>query len=1167
MIHDAGMTDMSEIPRAIRSWSREALGVEKGARLLLLSNDPDGRGRRLYRTLKRQMRGQGLRVLDVAAHGSSQGHAIFGLAAGDEAAADDLDFQGHRERLLDTLRRGLDGLQGGEAHPVVLFVEDIERCDDRTKLLVEMLLDTAAEDYPFREDPDMRAVVVALDTSGPTAETLARHPGALRFDPGPVRITEHRPARKLRVETIRAARLLQISELPLRQAEVDQIAGPGSLESLEREGVALERRGRGRSALYTVAETHPAGLPSPETLPEAELRRYHQRLLEVFEARPDDPGCAVARLHHAVGAGMAEAVIRYSAPAIDTLLETHRRTEARDLIAGSLEVLAGMREYTAESTRLRRRLARLEAASGRPLDAAACIQAVPAAQRSTEDELLLARSLLHAGRPHEVLEAVSEATRTTRDKPSTLRLGAVLAEAEYVRGNLDEAARLCRDLANAQTLPADDKARVRNTLGKIHLARGRFAEAERIFKDNLAKARRAGLARHAVVAGINAGVARIRLQHYASAKKLLVESLGEAVERGFYREEAIARENLATVHHLSRDYAEAMQHYRAAFALLRYLGNPEYLARIANNLGEIYLRFGDVERAASTRSFALRLGAEHPVSRVEAEGLLLEGRTHMLRGDWGRAEEAFGTASRVFAGLEDVPHRTEALVWNAQACLELRRLEEAGRLLDEARVLVRDERMEARLHLARGTLEKLAGGDPGHLFVEALELLRRSGDIEGELETLVAMAEAELDRGDTVFAEEHVAQARELNQAIRQRVPEAFHRSYDSTLLRRRLATTELRARAMEAARPAVQAAESRRDRSAATRSPSPKLVGQSEAMQVVYRAIRRVARLDDLVLIEGESGTGKELVAESIHASSQRADKPLIKINCASFVENLLQSELFGHERGAFTGAVRRRRGWFETASGGTLFLDEIGDIPPSTQVNLLRVLQDKVIYRVGGREPVEVDVRILAATNRDLAKAVAEGRFRKDLFYRLKGLRIVVPPLRERREDIRPLVEHILDGICTEFRLQRRRAIFSEGALRLLVDLTWSGNVRELENAVRSAVLFADGRTVTQRDLEPYIEGREQGTPPVRPARAEEAVQEPAAGDAVDLNQVLLGAVSLPQFKKEIERRCIGEALRLAGGNITKAASMLGMKRPRLSQLVKYYGITKDVCPMEES
>jgi len=341
--------------------------------------------------------------------------------------------------------------------------------------------------------------------------------------------------------------------------------------------------------------------------------------------------------------------------------------------------------------------------------------------------------------------------------------------------------------------------------------------------------------------------------------------------------------------------------------------------------------------------------------------------------------------------------------------------------------------------------------------------------------------------------------------------------------------------------------------------------------MQVVYRAVKRVARLDDLVLIEGESGTGKELVAEAIHGQSNRADKPLIKINCASFVENLLQSELFGHERGAFTGAVRRRRGWFETASGGTLFLDEIGDIPPSTQVNLLRVLQDKVIYRVGGREPVEVDVRILAATNRDLKRLVADGLFRKDLYYRLQGLRIVMPPLRERREDIRPLVEHILDGICTEFRLQRRRVRFSEGALRLLENLPWAGNVRELENSVRSAVLFADGRTVTQRDLAPYIEPTPDGAQ-ARGAGIHDlpaaSGAEQASGETVDLNQVLLGAVSLPQFKKEIERRCILEALRASKGNITRAADLLGMKRPRLSQLVKYYGISKnDASPVEES
>ncbi len=1174
MIKNKSMPSTSNIPRAISAWSREALTVEKGARLLLLGDDSTGQGRRLYISLRRQMQGKGLRVVDVSPRGKGHSRGLFGLNQVQPPPAEELDFQGHRERLLDSLRRGLDGLHSDEPHPIVLFVEDLERCDDHTKLLLEMLLDSAAEDYPFREDPDMRAVVVALDGRGPTAETLARHPATLRFEPGPPSIARRSRQRKLRVEAIRAIRLLQLSELPLRAVEVNHIAGRGALESLRAEEISLESQGRGKAARFRIVDPSPAGLPEPGSLPEAELRRYHQRLLEVFESRPDDASSAVARLRHAVGAGQPQSVVRYAGPALDTLLEAHRRAEARDLIAGSLETLAGHREHAGEAIRLRRRLARLDATAGRPLDAAASIQAIPRSSRSADDELLLARSLLGAGRPHEVHEVIGEAISSApqgTSRPEVLRLKGVLAEAEYVRANLDEAAGLCRDLASASKLPAEDKARVRNTLGKVYLARGRYQEAERIFRDNLAKARRDGLERHALIAKINAGVARIRLLHYSSAKKLLVEALGDAVDRGFYREEAIARENLATVHHMLRDYGEAMEHYRGAFALLRYLGNPEYLARIANNLGEIYIRFGDVDRASATRSFALRMGAEHPVSRVEAEGLLLEGRIHLMQGNSGQASSSFEQASRVFAGLDDTPHRVEALIWQAAACTELRQLGRAARLLDEARPLAcGDQRTEARLNLEQGRLERLSGREAGPLLTEALELLRRSGDLEGELEALHALAESELDRGDTIFARQHLEQASEINAAIRARVPEAFHDSFDSTLVRRRLATTELRARALEQEGASPTRKERPGTKGGGCRPPSAKIVGQSEAMQVVYRAVKRVAKLDDLVLVEGESGTGKELVAEAIHGQSKRADKPLIKINCASFVENLLQSELFGHERGAFTGAVRRRRGWFETASGGTLFLDEIGDIPPSTQVNLLRVLQDKVIYRVGGREPVEVDVRILAATNRDLKTLVSEGLFRKDLYYRLQGLRIVMPPLRERREDIRPLVDHILDGICTEFRLQRRRVRFSEGALRLLEGLSWQGNVRELENSVRSAVLFADGRTVTQRDLSPYVEpaaGSSEHRTPAHGAPSDPGTDRPT-GETVDLGQVLLGAVSLPQFKKEIERRCIIEALRAAKGNITKAAGLLGMKRPRLSQLVKYYGIAKsDASPSEES
>jgi DNA-binding NtrC family response regulator/predicted negative regulator of RcsB-dependent stress response len=1168
------MTPSTQIPVPIAEWSREALEIEAGARLLLIGDDPLGQGRAVFRSLYRRMKARGLRVHTVGlASTQARGGKVH---AGDlfERAHMALFAERQRERLVDTLRERLTNADSTLREPFVLFVEDIEHADDQTKLLVEMLLDTGVADYPFGDAPCMRAMVVALDRHGPTAETLARHPGTMRFAPGPAPLGEGRSPRRLRVELIRAIRYLQLADRPLRIAELEYLTARGMHDRLGREGVELVRSGRSTGATLELAEPFPAGLPDPASLPEAELRRYHERLLGVFEARRSDPPTVVARLRHAVGSMSADHVIRRAADALDVLIGAHRIEEARELLVASLDVLAGDRAHQREVIHLRRRLARLEAVAGRPLDAAACVKSIPRSRRSTEDELLLARSLLGAGRPQEAHEALVDSLgrRPAGTSSATAGLTAVLAEVEYIRGNLDGANRLCRDLLADESLTTDDRALVNNTHGKVYLARGDYEEAGRIFKANLEQAHDRRLERHEIVARINAGVARMRLQQYTSARRLLVQAREDAAHRGFYREEAIASENLATVHHMLRDYARALSDYRTAFTLLRYLGNPEYLARIANNLGEIYLRFGDVERARSTRGYARHKGAENPSSRVEAEGRLLDGRVHLAQGDCGRAATTFEQAAQLFESLGDRHHRAEALIWQSQACMEQDRTDEARALMDEAEPLVTDdERLEARLSLLRGVHARLVGEEAEGFLERSLRMLRESGDIEGELEGLTALAEVELDRGDTVFAREHLARASELRAAIRSRVPDSFHESFDASPARRRLDVLETRAAAMERSR-SGDAGRHRTRKGGRTRSPYPKLVGRSEAMQVVFRSIERVAPLDEMVLVQGESGTGKELVAEAIHARSSRADRPLIKINCASFVDNLLQSELFGHERGAFTGAVRRRKGWFESASGGTLFLDEIGDISPATQVNLLRVLQDGVIYRVGGRDPVRVDVRLIAATNRDLERAVADGRFRKDLYYRLQGLRIVVPPLRQRPEDLAPLVSHLVETIASEFKLPDRRIRPSPGALRLLASLSWPGNVRELENTIRSTLLFSDEDVITQQQLEPHINVEDGNNGERNAVRQDERSggggqrTDVESAQSVDLDQVLLGAVSLPQFKKEIERRCIAEAIRQTRGNITRAAALLGMKRPRLSQLVKQYGIPKDGPYLEE-
>ena len=242
-------------------------------------------------------------------------------------------------------------------------------------------------------------------------------------------------------------------------------------------------------------------------------------------------------------------------------------------------------------------------------------------------------------------------------------------------------------------------------------------------------------------------------------------------------------------------------------------------------------------------------------------------------------------------------------------------------------------------------------------------------------------------------------------------------------------------------------------------------IIGKSDSMQQIFELIKRVAPTDSTVLITGESGTGKELIAQAIHGNSGRCYMPLIAVSCGALPEALLESELFGYEKGAFTGAEHTKRGRFEMAHGGTLFLDEIGDISLKTQVDLLRVLQQKEFSRLGGEESIEVDVRILAATNRDLEKAIIENRFRKDLFYRLNVISIHVPPLRERKEDIPLLAKASVRKCCLE--LNKDEVNIEPSAMKLLVDYDWPGNVRELENIIERALVIGGGKEIATKDL----------------------------------------------------------------------------------------------------
>ncbi|NIL99420.1 MAG: response regulator [Acidobacteria bacterium] len=303
-------------------------------------------------------------------------------------------------------------------------------------------------------------------------------------------------------------------------------------------------------------------------------------------------------------------------------------------------------------------------------------------------------------------------------------------------------------------------------------------------------------------------------------------------------------------------------------------------------------------------------------------------------------------------------------------------------------------------------------------------------------------------------------------------------------------------------------------------------IVGRSSAIEELRKTIEKIAPTPATVLIRGETGTGKELVVEALHQLSKRKDKPLVKINCGALPENLVEAELFGHEKGAFTGAERAKPGRFELADGGTLFLDEIGELPAAMQVKLLRVLQDRMVDRVGGTEPKQVDVRLLAATNRDLDSEVAAGNFREDLLYRLKVVELVVPPLRERLSDIPDLVECFAERHAE--RLERPRPEVGLDALNALMARPWPGNVRELENAVERAVLLGDGESLGPADF----------------GLVDDAASKAPASTLKEASRVAAA---------QTERRMILAALDLTDGNITRAAERLGLSRRGLQLKMK--------------
>ena len=759
------------------------------------------------------------------------------------------------------------------------------------------------------------------------------------------------------------------------------------------------------------------------------------------------------------------------------------------------------------------------------------------------------------------------------------------AEAAYLAGDLASSESEAKR-ATTQVGAGDDvQLRGRNVLGKILLAKGLWEQADAHFAADAMEATRTGDRRAELRALLNRAIALLSNQRLDEAEGLLEGVLEGGRALNEPRAQALALEGLAVIADRRRDYGMALERMRAAITGLKITGQAAMLANAAHNLGCLYLRLGDITQAASMVRYAATLFRRGLAAPVVADLDLLRAR---IAARTGRSEEALGTIS----------HAREIL----RAAGELTRVANCDRL--EARLALDDGDVRgARLALDRskdsdgdsptGKAEQSVleaewlranGGEGPQILVaarEALALCRASTDEDLIVEAHLLIAEVARVTGDRELLQRHLEAPGGVRDAMMRSIPESYHPLFLARPDMVRLSKLErlVESEPIPSLPPAAMSASegARISRALVTVSEPRRMIGTEGSIRALMSAIRRVATSDTTVLIHGESGTGKELVAEALHFASERAQGPMVKVNCAALVETLLLSELFGHEKGSFTGAVARRRGRFELADGGTLFLDEIGDISPRTQVALLRVLQEKTFERVGGTTPIRVDVRIVCATHRDLGNMVTRGEFREDLFYRLRGVQLEVPPLRARLSDLPELCTHVLKRIANEHN-QVVRGV-SRDAIELLAAHKWPGNIRELENVLRAVALLADGPEITAQDLLEHVDVLRTVEPvPVVSARApvptaggpvsEEIEPEEegettlpsaeASATAVAYGQIRAGAVSLFEMKRMIERDCIARALSETRGNITRAAALLGMKRPRLSQLVKHYGLS---------
>ncbi|MBX7113636.1 MAG: sigma 54-interacting transcriptional regulator [Myxococcaceae bacterium] len=734
---------------------------------------------------------------------------------------------------------------------------------------------------------------------------------------------------------------------------------------------------------------------------------------------------------------------------------------------------------------------------------------------------------------------------------------AVLAgEAWLAQGDAARAMAVCAQ-AIEQADSAEDACGLRTVLGKSALLQGDDRQALRWFAQNAALAQANGLPQAWAQAQLNQGVAAQKLGDAEAAMahyRQVPAQAGPTYSR--------ARANLGSLCVEAGDFDAALEALTAALRAFARYETPRSMAQAASNLARLHMQLGDFERAQELVAYSEKLASSLSDAALLAQASLNAGSLALEQGAAERACEKLAQANVRFAAIGHHGYAALASALWARALLLTGQKAQAQAQLEVAMATETfgAATLEAQLLQAELALDTANLHAASRAMMRAREVMLSHPDIEGGYRLAFLMGRLKGLAGDEGAAQREFTRAGMLLGELLERVP-VIHRTAFLAVPRRAQvwAWAHPVSPMPVVSKPVVAVV-------APAVVPQPKvehgLLGNAPGIAQVVAQLPALGRSNATVLIRGESGTGKEVLAQALHAYSPRFAQALVKVNCAAMVEELLLSELFGHEKGAFTGAVRERKGRFELADGGTLFLDEIGDISPRCQVALLRVLQEREFERVGGTKTIQVDVRIICATHRDLEALIARGQFRQDLYYRLKGVMVKLPSLAERIADVPLLAEHFLMRSAKEKGQPAKR--LSDAALALLLKHRWPGNVRELENVLAAAVIFSDGPTIEPEALMHVDELKALARSSVS-AKKEVVIESDELPAEAPLDFYELAkrrGLSMKQLREEMETQCIARALVESKGNISEAARKLGMKRSRLSQIINADPTLKEIA-----